>query len=583
MPRKASGIEKVSTIRETQSNGDIYIYERKTIYDTNLKYNKCLGKTLIGKITKGSSDIVGTRPKRRTPPQLSEEDFGRVSASKLRHIGMLDIVSHVAQKSGVAQQLEDAIPSDIGFRQKIETLSWYGFAMDGDTWPGVLSWSTRYAGLLPYRDTPISQDMYHDVFVYLSRNEEVKQSIFLARASAMGDGELLALDSTTVWTESTNLSVGRSAPHKDRLIKNVYKVVTIYSITSRQPIAYAILPGNIPDGSTVPNAMKQLEALKLHDVEIVSDNGYCTEDNLLLMVKSGFHFITRIESDTRWISPLIEQYREELSFCGEIMHCDPRFSGVTIMQMHTFSYTRQRSSRKSGLSKGETEEITKRLYVHIYYSSSKKAEEDVKFRRQYEAIRTDLLAGAVIDKEDQTFADKYMEIRYWGNRILDIQPDRKACAKRSKYHGFLVLIAHKEKDANRALEKYRKREYVEEDIKNGKSHCGTNHPRVWTDDTLDGQLLVQFLAQSMHESFESMVHVLKETLAIPNGDAEHDTIDNLSQEKSLKNWLRKTSLHGILQWYDAIDETQVGSKHWRTEMSKRDQLFLKKLDIKPRG
>lgn len=304
---------------------------------------------------------------------------------------MLDIVAHVAGKSGVARQLATAIPNDTGLRQKVQSLSWYSFAMDGNTWPGIFSWSTRYAGLLPYRDTPISQDMFHDVFVYLGAHEEIKQSIFSARAAAMGEGELLALDSTTVWTESVNLLNDRSAPHKDGLIKNVYKIVQIYSITSRQPVAYAVIPGNIPDGSTVPNALKQLEALNLHDVEIVSDNGYCTEDNLLLMVKSGFRFITRIESDTRWISPLIEQYREELNFCGKIMHCDPKFSGVTVMQQHTFSYTRQRGSKKSGLCKGETEEITRRLYVHIYYSSSKKAEEDVKFRSQYEAVRTDLL------------------------------------------------------------------------------------------------------------------------------------------------------------------------------------------------
>ena len=582
MPRKASYPEKVSIIKETQANGDVYVYERKTIYDPNLKYNKSLGKTLIGKIPKGTSEMVETRPKRCAETPSTEAVSNSRKASK-RHIGMLDIVAHVAEKSGVSRQLTEAIPSDIGLRQKIQTLAWYGFVMDGDTWPGILSWSRRYAGLLPYRDAPITQDMYHDVFEYLGRHEEIKQAIFMTRAKAMGKGELIALDSTTVWTESALLPQGRSAPHKDGLIKTVYKIVEIYSITSRQPIAYAILPGNVPDGSTVPNAMKQLEALQIKDVEIVSDNGYCTEDNLLLMIKGGLRFITRIEADTRWISPLIEQYREELSFCGEIMHCDPKFSGVTIMQQHTFSYTRQRSSSKSGLEKGETDEITKRLYIHIYYSSTKKAEEDVKFRKQYEAIRSDLLSGAFLDKEDRAFAEKYMNIRYWGDRIMDIQPNRKAYAKRTRYHGFLVLVARKEKDANRALEKYRTREYVEESFKNGKYHAGTNHPRVWTDDTLDGQLLVQFLSQSMHESFESMVRVLKDTLAVPNGDAEHDTQENLKQEKALKNWLRKTSLHEVLQWYDAVTETQVEGKHWKTETSKRDRLFLQKMEVKPRG
>lgn len=580
MPRKASGVEKVSIIKERQRNGDIYVYERKTIYDPNLKYNRSLGKTLIGKIPKGCSEMVETRPKRHSKEIVSKDAFSNEGTASKKHVGMLDIVAHVAEKSGVSHQLAAAIPDDIGLRQKVQTLSWYGFATDGDTWPGILNWSKRYAGLLPYRDTPITQDMYHDVFAYLGTHEEIKQSIFLARARTMGKGELIALDSTTVCTESTRLSEGRRAPHKDGLIKNVYKIVEIYSITSRQPIAYALLPGNIPDGSTVSNALEQLEALHLKGVEIVSDNGYCSENNLLLMIKNGFRFITRIEPDTRWISPFIEEYREELSLCGEIMHCDPKFSGVTVTHQHTFSYTRQRGSEKSGLEKGDTEEVTYRLYIHIYYSSCKKADEDMKFRQKYEAVRSDLLSGAFLEKEDRTFADKYMNIRYWGERIMDIQLNRKAYAKRSRYHGFLVLIARKEKDANLALEKYRKREYVEEDIKNGKYHSGTNHPRVWTDDILDGQLLVQFLSRSMHESFESMVRVLKDTLAIPNGDAKHDTQENLRREKELKNWLRKTSLHEVLNWYDTVTETCIGRSHWKTEMSKRDILFLQKMDIK---
>ena len=90
---------------------------------------------------------------------------------------------------------------------------------------------------------------------------------------------------------------------------------------------------------------------------------------------------------------------------------------------------------------------------------------------------------------------------------------------------------------------------MEEDIKNGKYHAGTNHPRVWTDDTLDGQLLVQFLAQSMHESFASMLRTQKESLAIANGDMDHDNRHNMEQEKALKNWLRKTLNSVFLTMY----------------------------------
>ena len=583
MPRKASGAVKVGIVRERQKNGDIYIYERKTKYDPNRGYSITISKTLTGKIINGTENVVDTRPKRRSVDQIDMIDNATPKITR-RRVGMLDIVSYIAVKSGVCTEINQATGSDKGIAQKIQTLVWYDFATDGETWPGLVPWTTKYAGLLPYRESPISQDMYHDLFVYLGRYEGIKQSIFRHRAATMGDGELLALDSTTIYTESRNLRVGRSAPHKDKLIKNVYKVVEIYSITSRQPIAYARIPGNISDGTTVENALKQLDVLKCPKVEIVADSGYSAESNMTMMIKNGYPFIMHVPTDTRWIQPLVEEYRELLMNGGEIIHCDPKFSGVTVMQMHDFAYERQRASKKSGLEKGETEILSRRVYVHIYYSSLKKAEEDIKFRMQYDAVRSDILSGSYLSPEDQKFADQYMDISYWGDRITGIEVKTKAYEKRCRYHGFVVLVAQKEKDTNTALEKYRAREYVEEDFKNSKSHTGGNHPRVWDDDTLDGQILVQFLAQGMHESFESMLRNLRDTLAIPNGDIEHDTSEKLKEEKQLKNWIRKTSMHNILSWFDAIEETSVsGKKKWRTEATKRDRLFVEKLGIQPRG
>ena len=588
MPRKAQGGEKVGIVRETQENGDIYVYERVTIYDSNLHYSKVKSRTLIGKILKGTDEMIDTRPKKKSAAQLAAAQNAGESlpSSSRRHVGMLDIVAHVAEKCGIRNEVFKALGDDKGAAQKILTMAWYAFATDGGTWPGIKSWCIKYNGQLPYRDGAISQDMYHDLFVKLGKNEQLRQSVFQHRAQNMGAGELLALDSTTIATESKNLNSGRMSIHKDKLIKNVYKVVEIYSITSRQPVAYARIPGNIPDGMTVENAMKQLESLGLKQPEIVADSGYCSEDNMLYMIRKGFRFIMHVSSDTKWISPLLSQYREELLYGGEILHCDPKFSGVTVQIEHIFEYERQRASKKSGLERGDTEQITKMLYVHIYFSSLKKAEEDIKFRTRYDLIRNSLLRGALVEKDDLAFAEKYMLIHRWGDRVLDVQPNSEAFRKQSRYHGFVVLVASREKDTNTAFEKYRAREYVEEDFKNCKYHIGGNHPRVWNDDTLDGQILVQFLAQSMHESFATMLRTQRDILGVPNGDAEHDTNDNLRQEIQLKNWINKTSMNGILQWFDAIERITADTtvkKTWRTETTKRDRMFLDKLGIKPRG
>ena len=86
----------------------------------------------------------------------------------------------------------------------------------------------------------------------------------------------------------------------------------------------------------------------------------------------------------------------------------------------------------------------------------------------------------------------------------------------------------------------------------------------------------------MHESFATMLRTQKDSLGVPNGDAEHDTSENLKQENQLKNWLNKTSMNGILQWFDAVEQITAVKKTWRTETTKRDRLFLDKLGMKPR-
>jgi len=64
MPAKPSGKVKTRTVRETQKNGDIYVFERKEVYNPEKKYNEVVEARLVGKIPKGTEAMVPTRPKR---------------------------------------------------------------------------------------------------------------------------------------------------------------------------------------------------------------------------------------------------------------------------------------------------------------------------------------------------------------------------------------------------------------------------------------------------------------------------------------------------------------------------------------
>ena len=132
MEKNKTEENKSKTIKETQKNGDIYVYEVTTRYDSVKKYNVITSKHLIGKIQKGTDEIVPTRPKRK-------KNIEENGIYKLR-TGMIDIIAHVSEKSHVHAEVMKAVENDAGLGEKMLTLAWYSFATDGNTWPNIRNW-----------------------------------------------------------------------------------------------------------------------------------------------------------------------------------------------------------------------------------------------------------------------------------------------------------------------------------------------------------------------------------------------------------------------------------------------------------
>lgn len=582
MTRTASGKQRIERIINKQKNGDRYVYERISEYDKEKKYYRSVSTKLLGIMKPGSDDrydLLPTRPKAQPKHDnvISLPDYTKSTFSA--RTGMIDIVRFISEKSGVHKELMDAITNDVGLRDKTETLAWYNFATDGASWPGVKAWCVKYFGILPYKFNPISQDIYHDVFAAIGANEIIKQTVFKSRAATLGDGDIVALDSTTVVTVSMRNTSGRKGVHKDGVIRKLFKIVYIYNIDLRKPIAYAIIPGNIPDSVTVSNSIKQIKALTEKKIQLVDDAGYCNEETIAIMLKEKQSFVTRIEADTKWIYELIEKHRDTLEHGGEFIDCDPKFSGVAETVTKTFH---------AGKKKGqEPFDIEGTIHVLIFYSSVNKAKDDVEFRTTFKSYADDLLNGKSLC-DDRTavekFAKKYMIIENNElGEVKSIKVKRKEYDKRLKYSGYIVLISDIESDLNKGLIKFRLREYIEEQIKNHKSHCGGDTGRVWDLDTLDGQTFVEFEGLTLHEAFESKINAMKKRLSQVTGDSDHDTMDTLKKERKLKHWIERTSLHNILKWFDAVEYVQVsgntGAQQWTTECTERDRMFIEQLGM----
>jgi transposase len=578
MPAKPSGQIKTSIIKKPQKNGDIYVLERKTLYDPIKKYNQIVSTKLLSKIPKGSEIPVPTRPKRKKnddPSQKSE-----ILTARRDHIGMMDIIDHIGKTSGI----DDAVyaSTDIGTAQKIISLARYLLATNGQSLPGILTW--QYNHPLPYEDG-ITEDVYHNLFVRVGMDESLQQKFFKQRCDLLSCEDALAYDSSTISTYSDNQNDARYGFNKAHDGLKTIKLLTLYSIESRQPIVFTKQAGNLPDVTSISNAINQLKALGVKTTEIITDNGYYSDKNFSELFQAGFDFITLAKTSIKWIKPEIDRQREALNGFGSLCPFDQSTHGVCVLLKRDFEKTRKYASQKSGAKAGEVETFTRRIYLHIYFNLARHNTNKAAFETDMFEIKTLLENGTSIDELSAAAkekAKKYFTVKKWGDKITAI-PNDKAMQEANQYHGYFVLVSNKERDPFECLRKYRKRETIESFFEAEKQHADGTRPRVWNADTLRGRMFVQFVALCYYEYFSEQIRQLKGSLGVETGDKDHDTKKWLQEEQKLKSWLSNTPLYIQLQWFDTVERVDLSvklkNKRWTTEITERDAIYLEKLGV----
>jgi len=578
MPATPSGNIKKSVIKSVRNNGDIYLLERESIYDPEKRYNKIISTKLIGKIPKGSESPVPTRPKVPNG-EKGKVKSGIIAASRKR-IGMTTILNHIGEVSGIDNALYAS--TDIGTAQKIISLARYWVATDGASLPGIVAW--QYNHNLPYEDG-LSEEIYHNLFVTIGRDEKLQQQYFKARSDMLSPSDSIAYDSTTISTYSANQVDARRGFNKDGDGLNTIKFLVLYSINQRQPIAFTKQPGNLPDVISITNAISQLKVLDVPSPEIVTDNGYYSEMNLSELYQAGFDFITLADKEVKWIRSVIDANREKINQYSAYCPGNPSISGITVHFMHTFAKERKYKSQKKNLAAGDREEFSRKVYLHIFFNEAKRAADKEELIRDLQYLQREIENGVPIDTfspKYQKMINTYFTIRTWGNKTIVIAND-DTIKNALPYHGYFVIISSREKDTWECLRKYHRRNTIESFFEAEKGHADGRKPRVWDSETLRGRMFVQFIALSYYEYLNEQIRLIKDTLGVKNGDSEHDKKGVLDSERHLKSWLENTPLYLQLQWFDAIEGIDISSKlvhkRWNTETTERDRLYLEKLGV----
>lgn len=568
MSKPVTGKTHVGERRERRPNGDIYVYERITAYDDKRRRSYTVSQKLKGKIKAGTQELISTRPKK------GKGDGGVVSAIRW-HSGLIDILEWVGRASGIDEDVMFSFSA--GDAAKIISIARYWVASSGNTLPRLESWQVMHP--LPYREA-ITEDVYGDLFKAIGRNEDGVQRYFSCRAAQLDASPVLAFDSTTISTYSENQSEARQGFNKDGDGLNTIKLLTLYSVKDREPLAFAKQPGNVPDVISIENALRQIRCLDVEKPLIVTDNGFYSQANMTEFMWRNMKFLTLVDPDVTWVREAVDGLSETLAGMSSTCPFDPSTSGATTTRLHEFSRLRQRS--RNGKAAGDEETFTRRLYVHVFHSPDNDAKKELAFRKDLLELKAQLENGVTdFTKTAQKKIDRYLVSSKTGRGgQLRIGYNDEAIAKAKHYFGYFALVSNQAMDTFTVLENYRLREKIEELFADQKGDFDGARPRTWFPDNLRGRQFVQFVALGYLCFLTKKIKDVRARLA-KNEDDKTKAL--LTLEKKLDKWLEQRSLAQLLDWFDCIETTTVqtamGKYRWSTESVARDRLFLEYLGV----
>ena len=573
MGRTRTGKTHNGQVRVTQKNGDVYVYERVTAYNPDTMKTYTVKKTLIGKIPFGQNEMIPTRPKKKS--LKGSPDVETVVQASRTRVGATDILKWVGEESGITEHLHSSFPE--GDAQKIETVAQYFVATDGRTIPHLEKWQFEHE--TPYRDG-MSEDCCGRLFEDLAMNESGIQSYFSLRFSSCSTKRpIIALDTTSVDTYSANQYEFRYGFSKETGRLPSQKQLTIMAVENLQPIAFEQQPGNIPDVISIRNAIMRMQALGDVKPLVVTDNGFYSEDNCTLFVKYGISFLSRMSVKTGWIKEQFKNVQKNIHSYSNKCPFDSDTYGMTVKTEHEYNLVRERTRGK--FKAGDTQQVTKNMYLHFFFSDSRGVSERAIFTQEIDDLINSVKSGTELTTHGERMVERYLIIsKDDAGNVTDVQPNNNAINEHWEELGFFVLVSNSEKDTFDALKYYRWRNRIENLYEIQKNTADGKRPRVWSPARLRGRQFVQFISASYYCFLSHRINELKQSLGQDDGVK---SASEIKLEKSLLKWLNNVSISQMLEWFDAVTLQQIkspyASKRITSETTKRDELFLRKLGI----
>ena len=239
--------------------------------------------------------------------------------------------------------------------------------------------------------------------------------------------------------------------HHGGVIEQEIRMIMVVDRSTKDPLYFRYVAGNIVDVSTLKTTMNELVQLNINANYALLDAGYCSQDNIVALYKAQISFLMRVPS-------------------GRLIHKEAVEKALPTLE-----------TRENCVLYGERILYIKREKITLYEEYEGYAYVCLDVKKKAEDI-TRIMTGAIKDKENTDKTDEKL-----------------------KKAGFFVLLSPDEVASEELLHLYYLRQSAEQVFEISKSYADILPLRVHKESTLRGILMINFLAVVLYKNLDEQL------------------------------------------------------------------------------
>ena len=467
-------------IYERTIKGVVYInYEYDRVYKPDKKYN-IPKRTTIGKKCDDDPGMMYPNPSFLTyfPDAEIPKDQGRDDRSSCLRIGTFLVIEKIMTESMLDRIIGSIYNDECGTGLFLDLAAYY---LTTENNAGQYFPDYAYNHPLFTPDYKIYSDSTVSKFISeISVDDSVKFQNEWNGIKKKKDKIYISYDSTNKNSQAGDIEMVEFGHAKEDKGLPIFNYSIAYDCNNREPLFYETYPGSIVDISQLQLMLNKAVAYGYKNAGFILDRGYFSRENIRYMDKCGYDFVIMVKGMKAFVNDSIREVQG--TFEEKRQYTIRRFqvNGTTIKKPVFYSDEKDR-------------------HIHIYYSYAKAAAEREALEEKIDRIAAYLkkIEGQAVIV-DKTY-EKYFSLEYYHEGKEDqcfvcgmekssvIEEELKLC-------GYFCIITSEEMSAKEALELYKSRDASEKLFKADKSFLGNRSLRVYTGESLEGKMLVAFVA-----------------------------------------------------------------------------------------